>query len=83
MVSRVPLCERPKAMEQTKNFNAWNDRKDSPSIRDLTRSQLAEIFLHLSVDKLRAGCIAQEASDQLKIEVLTSPHDNPAIRKRF
>ena len=67
-------------------YNRWSLYSKTwllPYFRDLTHSQLAEIFLHLSVDKLRAGCIAQEASDQLKIEVLTCPHDTPAICKRF
>ena len=83
MVSPVPSRGRPKAMEQTKNFNVSNDRKDSPCIRDLTHSQLTEIFQHLSVDKLRTRCISREASDRLKFVVLTSPQDTPAIRKRF
>ena len=47
MVSPVPSRGRPKAMEQTKNFIVWNDRKDSPCVRDLTHSQLAEIFQNL------------------------------------
>ena len=67
----VPSHGRLKATRQTKNFNLQNDRKDSPNIRDLTDSQFSKIFLHQSVDKLRAGCISQQASDQLKI-VLTS-----------
>ena len=58
MVSRVPSHRKPRASEQTKNFNLWNDRKDIPSIRDLTNGQFADIFLHQSVDKLRAGCIS-------------------------
>ena len=33
---------RPKATEQTKNLNLWNDGKDSPSIRDLAKSQFAD-----------------------------------------
>ena len=78
----VPSHGRLKATRQTKNFNLQNDRKDSPNIRDLTDSQFSKIFLHQSVDKLRAGCISQQASDQLKIEVLTSLHDIPVIRKR-
>ena len=53
-------------------------QEDSPSIRDLTNSRFAEIFLHQS-----AGCISQEASDQLKLEVLTSLRDTPGISKRF
>ena len=82
MVSRVPSHEGLKATKKTKNFYLWNDKKH-PSIRDLTNSQFAEIFLHQSVDKLRAGYISHEASDQLKLEVLTSLRDTPGIRKRF
>ena len=78
MVSRVPSHGGPKATEQTKNFKLWNDRKDSPSIRDLTNSRFAEIFLHQS-----AGCISQEASDQLKLEVLTSLPNTSRFCKRF
>ena len=83
MVSSVPSHGGPKATGHTKNFKLWNDRKDSPSIRDLTNSRFAEIFLHQSVHKLRAGYISHEASDQLKLEVLTSLRDTPDIRKRF
>ena len=83
MVSSVPSHGGPKATEHTKNFKLWNDRKDSPSIRDLTNSRFAEIFLHQSVHKLRAECISQEASNQLKLEVLMSLPNTSRFCKRF
>ena len=83
MVSRVPSHGGPKATEHTKNFKLWNDRKDNPSIRDLTNSRFVEIFLHQSVHKLRAGCISQEASNQLKLEVLKSLPNTSRFCKRF
>ena len=83
MVSRIPSHGGPKATEHTKNLKLWNDRKDNPSIRDLTNSRFVEIFLHQRVHKLRAGCISQEASDQLKLEVLTSLPNTSRFCKRF
>ena len=41
MVSRIPSHGRPKATEQTKNFNLWKNRKDSLSIKGLNNSQFA------------------------------------------
>ena len=83
MVSRVTSRGGPKATGHTKNFKLWNDRKDSRSIRDRNNSRFVEIFLHQSVHKLRAGCISQEASNQLKLEVLTSLPNTSRFCKRF
>ena len=71
MASRVPSHKRLKATVRTKRtfalkatFNLWNDRKFRQ--KGSTKSQLAEILLHQSVDKLRARCRSQEANDELK-----------------
>ena len=57
----LPLYEKPKATVYTKSFNLRNDRKDSPGIKSLTNSHFAEILLHQSVEKLRAGGRSKEA----------------------
>ena len=41
-----------------------------PSIRGPTNSQFAETLLHQSVDKLHARCRSQEASIELRLEVI-------------
>ena len=71
MASRVPSHKRLKATVRTKRtfalkatFNLWNDRKFRQ--KGSSKSQLAEILLHQSVDKLRARCRSQKANDELK-----------------
>ena len=71
MASRVPSHKRLKATVRTKRtfalkatFKLWNDRKFGQ--KGSTKSQLAEILLHQSVDKLSARCRSQEANDELK-----------------
>ena len=78
MASHIPLHGRPKAMEQTKEVNLWNDRKHSPCIKGLTYIQFAEILLHQSVDKLCTGCRPKEAHDLLKLmlELLMGLHNS-------
>ena len=41
-----------------------------PSIRGPTNSQFAETLLHQSVEKLHARCRSQEASNELRLEVI-------------
>ena len=60
MALASPSHGRPKAVEQTKNFNLWNDGKDSHSINNLANSQFSEILL----------------PESLKLEVFTGLHDS-------
>mgnify|MGYP006963853574 CR=1 FL=1 len=64
MVSRIPSHGRPKAKEQTKNFNLWKNRKDSPSIRGVNNSQFA-----ICASDLFLGCITL-----LRLRILSLRH---------
>ena len=64
-----------------KTFVLSADKSNCVVVMD--KQQYHDKALSLLNDKSTYAVLNLKASDQLKIEVLTCPHDTPAIRKRF